>query len=163
MRVLCIFPNFIVAVVHKHEWIDRLRGRSCILLRQYPVSDLADHFRRQFHSVKILYLIVDVPCAHTSCIKGEYFFFYAGDIPLVFRDEFWFELTFPVPWDIDLEFPILALQCFRGVTVSLIGCLDIPFLILFITERCVQFCFHEFLQDILKAVSEQAVNVGYAV
>ena len=106
---------------------------------------------------------MDIPCAHAPCIEGYHFFLYPGYIPLVFWNKLWLKLTIPVPWDIDLEFTILALECFRGVSIPLIGCRSIPFLVLFITERCIQFCFHKFLQDILKAVFQQAVDISHAV
>ena len=106
---------------------------------------------------------MDVSCAHAPCVEGYHFFLYPGNIPLVFWDQFWLKFPFPVPWDIDLELTILTLQCFRGMSISLIGCRSLSFLILFITERRIQFCLHEFLKDILEAVSEQAVDISYAV
>ena len=106
---------------------------------------------------------MDVPGAHAPCIEGQRFFFNAGDIPLVFRNEFWLKLAFPVSWDINLEFPILALQCLGRVPIPLIGCLDFALLILFITESGIQLCFHEFLENVLETVPEQAVDISHTV
>ncbi len=64
-----------------------------------------------------------------SCIEGDYFFFNAGDIPLVFGDELWLEFPFTVSWDIDLEFPILALLRVLGMPVPFVGCGSITFLV----------------------------------
>lgn len=70
---------------------------------------------------------MDITCTHPPCIEGDHFFFNARDAPLVFGDELWFEFPFLVPWDIDLEFLILALYCFKRVSVSFDGCGDIAF------------------------------------
>ena len=147
--------------VHKHKRIDGVQWPRLPLfyLRKYPVRDLADHLGGQFHPVKFLYLVMDIPCAHAPCIEGDYLFLNAGDIPLVFGDELRLEFPFPVPWDIDLEFPVLALYCFRRVSVSFIGCGDIAFLVLFITKGSIQFCLHKFLQDVFKAFFEKGIDI----
>ncbi len=71
---------------------------------------------------------------------------------MVFGDEFRLKFTVPVSWDVNLEFPILALEGFGRMAVTLIGCGGIAFPILFITKGGIQFRFHKFLKDILEAV-----------
>lgn len=100
-------------------------------------------------------------CAHSPCIEGYHFFFYPGDVPLVFWDQLWLELTPTVSRDIDLKLTILAFQCFRGMPVSLFGCLELFFLIFFITDGSIQFRFHELLQDVFEAVAEQSVDIRH--
>ena len=41
----------------------------------------------------------------------------ARDIPLVFGDQLWLELPIAVPGQINLEFPILALEVFGGISM----------------------------------------------
>ena len=53
---------------------------------------------------------MDIPRAHPSGIQGNDFFFDAGNVALVFGDQFRFKLAVAVPGDIYLEFPILALR-----------------------------------------------------
>ena len=67
---------------------------------------------------------MDIPCAHTPCIKEDYFFLNTGYIPLVFGNKFWFEFTATIPWNINLEFAISAFECFFGISITLVGCPD---------------------------------------
>ncbi len=46
---------------------------------------------------------MDIPCAHAPCVKGDYFFFDAGNIPLVFGNKLWLKLPVAVPGDIKRE------------------------------------------------------------
>ena len=42
-----------------------------------------EQIRQIIADIKILYLVMDVPCTHTPCVKGDYFFLNAGYIFLV--------------------------------------------------------------------------------
>ena len=106
---------------------------------------------------------MDVPCAHPPCIQGDHLFFNPGDVTLVFWYQLWLELPIPVPGHVNLEFPILALEVFRGMPVAFVVRLQIPFVVFLIAEGCIQLSLHEFLQDILETVPEQGIDIGDAV
>ena len=103
-----------------HTW-----GRK--IFSNTTVRDLTDHFSGQLHPVKFLELVMDVPCVHAPCIKGDYFFLNAGYVPLVFGDELRLEFTVTIPWDINLEFTILALECFGECPLRLLDVGESPF------------------------------------
>lgn len=92
------------------EQVQQLLGHQKIdTIMHYAMVKHQNVKLAQFHAVKLLYLVMDISCAHAPRIKGDYFFFNTGDIPLIFWDEFWIKRTLSVSWDIDLKFPILAL------------------------------------------------------
>ena len=106
---------------------------------------------------------MDIPCTHTTCIKRYHFFFNAGNISLVFGDQFRFEFSIAVSGDIDLKFTILAFESFGGMPVSFIGGLNITFLIFLVTEGSIHFRFHKFLQNVFEAVFQQGIHICHAV
>ena len=65
-----ILTYFIMNTVHKDKRINRVQrtGLPFLNLRKYLVCDLADHFSWQLNSIKILELVVDVTCTHTTGI-----------------------------------------------------------------------------------------------
>ena len=63
---------------------------------------------------------MDVPSAHPPAIERDDLLLNPGDIPLVFRDNLRLELAVPVPGDVDLELPILALELLGGMAVALV-------------------------------------------
>ena len=106
---------------------------------------------------------MDVPGAHPARIQGNDFFFNPGDVPLVFGDQFWLKFPIPVPGHINLELPILALEIFGGMSIAFVVRLQIPLTVFLITKGGVQFCLHEFLQDVFETVPEQGIDIGDAV
>ena len=104
---------------------------------------------------------MDVPGAHPPAIERDDLLLDPGDVPLVFGDDLRLELAVPVPGDIDLELPILALELFRRMAIALVGGLHVAFLVLFIAQGCVQLCFHELLQDVLESIPQQGVDICY--
>lgn len=85
-----ILPHFVVDIVHKNEGVDGGQGAGLpfFSLGKDLVRNLADHFCRQFNPIKILEMVMDIPCAHPPGIQGNDFFFDAGNITLVFGDQF---------------------------------------------------------------------------
>ena len=106
---------------------------------------------------------MDVPSAHPPAIERDDLLLNPGDIPLVFRDNLRLELAVPVPGDVDLELPILALELLGGMAVALVGGVNVPFLVLFIAQGRVQLCLHELLQDVLEAVPQEDIDIRHAV
>ena len=78
---------------------------------------------------------MDIPCTHSPGIQGDDLLFYAGDIPLVFGNQFRLKLPVAVTGDIDLEFTVLALEGLGGMAVSLIVRLEISLLLVFLCHR----------------------------
>lgn len=70
-----------------------------------------------------------IPCAHSAGIKRDHLFLNPGNVPLIFRNQFWLKLTITVTGHINLKFPILALKCFRGMPISFIPVFEINFTI----------------------------------
>ena len=97
---------------------------------------------------------MDTPCAHSTGIKGEPFFFNAGDITLILGNEFQFEFSVPVSGNIHLKFSILPFQCFGKIPISFIDCLQISFLIIESGFR-----FHEFLKNIFEAALQECIDI----
>ena len=95
---------------------------------------------------------MDVPGAHPPAVERDDLLLNSGDIPLVLRDNLRLKLAVPVPGDVNLEFPVLALELLGGMAVALVCGVHVAFLVPFIAQGCVQFCLHEFLQDILEAI-----------
>ena len=60
---------------------------------------------------------MDIPCAHAPCVKGDYFFFDAGNIPLVFGNKLWLKLPVAVPGDIKRELSKLAFDSFLRIPI----------------------------------------------
>ena len=79
---------------------------------QDTVRNLTDHLCRQSNPVEILQLVMDVSGAHSPGIEGYDFILDTGNIPFILWDKSWLKLTIAVPWNIQLELPILALYCF---------------------------------------------------
>ena len=121
---------------HKNKWINKIQrpGLSFLNFGQDLICDIADHLCRQFDPIKILELIMDIPCAYSTGIKRNGRFFNTGYIPLILWNELRFEFSVPVSGDIHLEFSILTFQGFGRMTVSLVVGLQISILIFFITE-----------------------------
>ena len=122
--------------IHKSKWINRIQRPELPFpdFRKDLICDLSDHLCRQFNPLKILELVMDIPCAHPTGIKRNDLFFNTGDIPLILGNELRFEFSVTVSGDIHLEFPILTFQGFGRMTVSLVVSPQITFLIFFITE-----------------------------
>ena len=80
---------------------------------------------------KFLQLVMNIPCAHSTGIERDHFLLNPGNIPLIFRDQLWFKLTIAVTGNIDLEFPVLAFECFGRVAIPLIIALKITLTIFF--------------------------------
>ena len=102
---------------------------------------------------------MDVPGTHSPAIEWDDLLLNPGDIPLVFGDNLRLELAVPVPGDVDLELPILALELFGGMAVALVGAVHVAFLVLFIAQCRIQLCLHKFLQDVLESIPQQGVDV----
>ena len=139
-----------------------MRGTGLPLFdfREDPVCDLTDHFSGQFNPIEVLKLVMDIPGAEASGIKGDHLILNAGDIPLVFGDELRLEFPVAVSGDVNLELSILAFQGFLGMAVPFVRGKGIPFLILFITEGGIEFRFHQLLEDILKTVPEEGIDIS---
>ncbi len=60
-------------------------------------------------------------------IERDDLFLDPRDVPLVFGDDLRLELAVPVPRDVDLELPILALELLGGMAVALVGAVMSPF------------------------------------
>ena len=95
-------------------------------------------------------LIMDIPGAEASGIKGDHLILNAGDIPLVFGDELRLEFPVAVSGAVNLELSILVFQVFLGLAVLFVRGKEIPFLIFSITEGGFEFRFLRLLEDILK-------------
>ncbi len=121
-----LLPDLIMDTVHKDKRADGIERTGLPL----------------FNPIKVLKLIVDIPGAEASGIKGDYFILNAGDIPLVFGDELLLEFPVAVSGDVNLELSIMAFQGFGGMAVPFVGRNGIVFLILFITEGSIEFRFH---------------------
>ena len=106
---------------------------------------------------------MDVPSAHPPAIERDDLFLNPRDVPLVLGDDLRLELAVPVPGDVDLELPILALELFGGMAVALVGAVHVAFLVLFIAQCRVQFCLHELLQDVLEAIPQERVDICHTV
>ena len=63
-------------------------GQPLFDFRKDQVPDHTDHFSGQFNSLKVLKQVMDIPGVETSGIKRDHLILNAGDIPLVFGDEF---------------------------------------------------------------------------
>ena len=104
---------------------------------------------------------MNIPCAHSTGIERDYFLLNPGNIPLIFRDQLWFKLTIAVTGNIDLEFPVLAFECFGRVAIPLIIALKITLTIFFIAQSCIHLGFQKLLQYIFEAVFEKGVNISH--
>ena len=63
---------------------------------------------------------MDVPGAHPPAVERDDLFLNSGDIPLVLGDNLRLKLAVPVPGDVNLEFPVLALELLGGMAVALV-------------------------------------------
>ena len=106
---------------------------------------------------------MDVPSAHPPAIERDDLLLNPGDIPLVFRDNLRLELAVPVPRDVDLELPILALELLGGMAVALVCGVHVAFLVLFIAQCRIQLCLHKFLQDVLETIPQERVDICHTV
>ena len=79
-------------------------------------------------------LVVDVPGVHPPAVERDGLFLNPGDVPLVLGDDLRLELAVPVPGDINLEFPVLALELLGGMAVALVCGVHVAFLVLFIAQ-----------------------------
>ena len=88
-----LLPGLIMDTVHKDKRVDGIErtGLPLFDFREDPVCDLTDHFSGQFNPIKVLKLVMDIPGAEASGIKGDHLILNAGDISLVFGDELWLE------------------------------------------------------------------------
>ena len=149
--------------VHKNKRIYRVQWTRLPLFhfRKDFVRDFADHFGGKFNPIKFLELVMNIPCTHSAGIERDYFLLNPGNIPLIFRDQLWFKLTIAVTGNIDLEFPVLAFECFGRVAIPLIIALKITFTIFFIAQSCIHLGFQKLLQYIFEAVFEKGVNISH--
>ena len=112
--------------IHEHKRVQGIQGRGLpfFYLREDAVRDLADHLGRHFNSIQVLDLVMDIPCAHAPCVKGDYFFFDAGNIPLVFGNKLWLKLPVAVPGDIKRELSKLAFDSFLRIPIAFVVCVQ---------------------------------------
>lgn len=85
---------------------------------------------------------MDILGTHASGIKRKDFFFDSRHIPLIFRYQFRLKFPITVPGNIELELPILTLNCFWRMSITFVVRGKITLLIFFITKSYIHFCFH---------------------
>ena len=105
---------------------------------------------------------MDIPCAHAPCVKGDYFFFDAGNIPLVFGNKLWLKLPVAVPGDIKRELSKLAFDSFLRIPIAFVVCVQPSLVVFAVTKGGIHLCFEEFLKNIFETIAEEGVDICHA-
>ncbi|MNV41212.1 hypothetical protein D3C71_1328410 [compost metagenome] len=115
------------------------------------VRDIRNERRRDFDTVQILKVILNLTGTDSLGVEGNNLVFDSGHVLLMLLDNQGFELTESVPWNRDFLFSILTDDGLLAFAVSAVGChLGFHFMLL-----VAQMGVHLPLQHFLKSFSKQ--------